>query len=169
MQNSKPDSQKQLNPELFGDFPGNKTRMIDAPAANQAMVTEQRVTDLKMHLAKLTESFSRVVGQMNEFMKNTQGKFETVQQEMHKLEQNDHLINMETAHKFNQIHNKLADRHQMDMKIQEMIDRHNSILKSYEVRMNQMQKMMAEKDATLISAQGALNEAKMEIMKLKRF
>lgn len=163
------DLQKQLNPELFGDFSGNKSRVMEAPSANQALVTEQKVTDLKLHLAKLTESFSRVVGQMNEFMKNTQGKFENMQQTLSKLEQNDHLINMEAAQRIQQIQTKLADRHQMDMKIQEMIDRHNSILRSYELRMNQMQKMMAEKDASLLSAQGALNEAKMEIMKLKRF
>lgn len=163
------DLQKQLNPELFGDISGSKPRVMDVPAANQAFVTEQRVADIKVHVAKLTESFSRVVGQMNEFMKNTQGKFETVQQTLHKLEQNDQLLNMETAQRINHIQNKMAERHQMDMKVQEMIDRHNSVLRSYELRMNQMQKMMAEKEATLISAQGALNEAKMEIMKLKRY
>ena len=56
----------------------------------------------------------------------------------------------------------------MDQKMQEVIDRHNSVLKGFEVRITHLQKLLSEKDSQVMSAFAALNEAKMEIARLKR-
>jgi hypothetical protein len=75
---------------------------------------------------------------------------------------------MESGQKISQLNQKLTERKSLEMKVQEMVDRHNNVIKSFEVRMGQLQKLLAEKDAMLVSAQATLNDAKMEITRLKR-
>lgn len=163
--------QKELNPELFGESIA-KSRVVKAdqasPAVTHTMVIENKINETRQQLHQLAESLATAVNQVNEFIKSSQMKFERLQQAVVKLEQNDQALNLESAQRISQISNRMGERKVMDMKIQEMIDRHNSVLRSYEVRFNQLQKLMADKEAMLVSAQGSLNEAKMEIARLKR-
>jgi len=43
------------------------------------------------------------------------------------------------------------------------------VIKSFEVRLNHMQRLLADKENQMAASQAALNEAKMEISRLKRF
>lgn len=160
--------QKELNPELFGENQ-TKSRVFEPPAANQVNLLEQRVAESRVQIQQLSENLAKVVSQINEFIRNSQSKFERMNQAIARLEQNGQALNIEAAQKINQIHNRLGERKTMDLKIQEMIDRHNSVLRSFEVRLQQMQKILTEKEAQLVASQSALNETKMEIARLKRF
>lgn len=163
--------QKELNPELFGENI-SKSRVVDNSSSqkpnSQQVALEGKISETRSQLHQLGESLTSVVNQVNDFIKGSQGKFERLNQSVLRLEQNDQAMNLETAQKLSQINNKLGERKIMDLKIQEMVDRHNSVLRSFEVRFNQMQKLMADKETLLVSAQSALNEAKMEISRLKR-
>jgi len=160
--------QKELNPELFGEN-HTKSRVFEPQTASNISVLEQKVAETRQQVHQISENLNKIVGQINEFIRNSQAKFDRLAQSIQKLEQNDQIINMEAAQKISQLHNRLGDRKTTDLKIQEMIDRHNSVLRSFEVRLGHMQKILNEKDAQVISAQAALNEAKMEIARLKRF
>ncbi|MEZ0391286.1 MAG: hypothetical protein ACAH59_03660 [Pseudobdellovibrionaceae bacterium] len=160
--------QKELNPELFGESQA-KSRVFEPQNNNQLVILEQKVLETKGQIHQVSENLNKIVGQINEFIRNSHAKFERLQASILKLEQNDQVINMEAAQKIGQLHNRLGERKSTDLKIQEMIDRHNNVLRSFEVRMGQMQKILSEKEAMLISAQASLNEAKMEIARLKRF
>ena len=160
--------QKELNPELFGESPA-KSRVFEQPAMNQVNVLEQKITETRQQVMAVNDNLAKVVGQINEFIRSSQAKFDRINQALQKLEANDQALNIEAAQKITQIHNRLGERKTMDLKVQEMIDRHNSVLRSYEVRLTQMQKLLSEKEAQLVSAQSALNETKMEIARLKRW
>jgi len=158
---------KELNPELFGER-GLKSRVVEEPPINQMVVLEKKVADNRQQMHQLAESMNRIVQQVNEFMKSTNHKFEKIYQALQRLESNDQALNLDSAQKISQIHNRLGERRTLEIKVQELVDRHNNVLKSYEVRMNQMQKLIAEREAQLISSQALLNETKMEIARLKR-
>ena len=160
--------QKELNPELFGESHA-KSRVFEQPAVNQMGVLEHKVAEARAEVRQISENLAKVVGQINEFIRGSQNKFDRIHQTLQKLEQNGHALNGEAAQKINQIHNRLGERKTMDLKIQEMMDRHNSVLRSFEVRLSQMQKILSEKEAQLVASQSALNETKMEIARLKRF
>jgi hypothetical protein len=163
--------QKELNPELFGERPA-KSRVLETGSASQAThlhSLEQKVQETRMQVQQMSENLAKVVAQINEFIRGSQTKFDRVHQAIQRLEQNDQALNLEAAQKISQIHNRLGERRTMDLKIQEMIDRHNTVLRGFEVRLGQMQKILMEKESQLISSQAALNEAKMEIARLKRF
>jgi chromosome segregation ATPase len=160
--------QKELNPELFGEA-GQKSRVFEAPAQNNHVhVLEQKILETRNQVHHLAEGLNKIVSQINEFIKSSQVKFERMQQALNKLEQNDQALSVDATQKISALHTRLGERKSMDYKIQEMIDRHNSVLRSHEVRMAQLQKLVSEKEAQVLAAQSALNETKMEIARLKR-
>jgi hypothetical protein len=161
---------RELNPALFGE-PSAQAKVLDGSAQSQLphlMQTEQKVNEMKTQLGMMAEHVGKLTEQFTEFAKSSQIKFERIQQYLQKLEQNDHQIVSEATQKFSQINTRLGERKSTDNKIHEMVDRHNSVLKSFEMRLTQMQKLIMEKEAQLLTAQAALNEAKMEIARLKR-
>lgn len=161
--------QKQLNPELFGEVSNyGLVNKENNAIFNHITQLEQKVGESRHQVALISEHFNKMVTQINEFVKSTQMKIERLQQSVVRLEQNDQAMNLEASQKISQISQRLGERKTLDLKIQEMVDRHNGVLRSFEVRLGQMQKMMNEKEAMLVAAQTALNEAKMELSRLKR-
>ncbi len=165
--------QKELNPDIFGDVmysqQAPKTKIIDNyKLANESLVNEQHYLNLKGQMLSLSETVSKMATQLEELQRTSYHRLDRMQQNVSKLENNDQLLAQDTTQKLNQVYNRLGERKSMDLKIQEMVDRHNSVLRSYEVRLNQLQKLLAEKDAQLLANQSLLNELKMELTRLKR-
>ena len=169
---------KELNPELFGEkkvtqekpshYAQQPSVAYAAPELN-FLNTDRQILELKNqnqqlhdHLAKLTQSF-------NEAIRGAHLKIEKLQQAQARLEQNHNGLALEAGQKMTALNQKVNERRSLDLKVQEMVDRHNNLIKSFEVRLNHLQKLLAEKDAQLVATQSALNETKMELARLKRF
>lgn len=159
--------QKELNPQLFGET-GLKSRVVEKNSHGPTLQLEQKLAETKQQVHQVTEALQRIVQQMNEYMKTNQTKIERINSALHKLEQNDQELASQASEKISQIAARVGERRSMDGKVQELVDRQNSILRTFEVRLNQLQMLINEKDAQLVSTQAALNEAKMEITRLKR-
>lgn len=166
--------QKELNPELFGEKKNPTTTrkegmMPPAPSSDPAYLnTDRQIFELKNQMLNLNEQFSKIYQALNEANKNNHSRMERFQQNLSRLETSHNGLALEAGQKLQQINNKLSERKALDGKIQEMVDRHNNVIKSFEVRLNHMQKLLAEKEAQTAAAYAALNEAKMEIARLKR-
>ena len=161
---------RELNPSLFGEG-SSKTKLLEGPINNQfphLIQSDQKIQDLKSQISIMAETMGKWNQQYAEFMKTCQLKFDRVGQILTKLESNDQAIISEATQKFSRINDRLAERKSVEAKIQEMIDRHNSVVRSFELRLNQMQKLLADKETQMMSTQAALNEAKVEIARLKR-
>jgi chromosome segregation ATPase len=166
--------QKELNPELFGEKKSTVARtghlIPSAPSADPVHLnTDRQIFEIKNQLLSMNDQLKQLTQTMTEANKNNSGKSDRFQQNLSRLETSHNGLAVETGQKLQQINTKLAERKALDMKIQEMVDRHNNVIKSFEVRLNHMQKLLAEKELMAASAQTALNEAKMEIARLKRF
>lgn len=164
---------KELNPELFGEKKMIRNTAVDSSAGMAAnssnyLNTDRQIFELKAQNQALADQLNKVVGTVNELIKNTNVKFERQQQLMARLEQSHNGLALEAGQKISQLNAKVGERKSVDMKIQEMVDRHNNVVKSFEVRMNHLQKLLAEKEGQMVAAQTALNDAKMEIARLKR-
>ncbi|MEK2646671.1 hypothetical protein [Bdellovibrio sp. BCCA] len=164
---------KELNPELFGEKKVAKSSMMESPAnlgttANSYLNTDRQIFELKAQNQALADQLNKVVGTVNELIKTSNIKFEKQSQLLSRLEQSHNGLATEAGQKITQLAQRVNERKSLDLKVQEMVDRHNNVIKSFEVRMNHLQKLLAEKEAQMISAQAALNEAKMEIARLKR-
>lgn len=167
--------QKELNPELFGEkkspTPTRREAMMPpAPSTDPTYLnTDRQIFELKSQLLSVNDQLSKLTQALNEANKNSHSRMERFQQNLSRLETNHNGLALEAGQKIQQINNKLSERKALDTKIQEMVDRHNNVIKSFEVRLNHMQKLLAEKEAQTAAAYTALNEAKMEIARLKRF
>jgi hypothetical protein len=164
---------KELNPELFGEKKSVKTPSLESslgmgPAANNYLNTDRQIFELRAQNQSLADQLNKVIATMNDLIKNTNGKFEKQTALLNRLEQSHNGLATEAGQKINQLAQRVNERKSLDLKVQEMVDRHNNVIKSFEVRMNHLQKLLAEKEAQMISTQAALNEAKMEIARLKR-
>ena len=163
---------RELNPELFGEN-AKRSRFVEnsvatAPA-DGLLPLESKIAETRVQLGELSDTLGNIVNQVNEFIKTSHQKFEKLHQGVHSLEKNDHTLNALIEQKISAILNQMGERKTMEMKMQEVVDRHNGVLRGFETRFNQMQKIMNEKEAQIIQAQAALNDAKMEIARLKRF
>lgn len=168
---------RELNPALFGESANRSTgkpKVIEGSLQNELphlMQNDQKLNDLKHQMSVMAENLGQLTQHMQEWArwaKTTDTKFDRVNNQLTKLEQNDHYIVNEAAQKFSQINTRFGERKSIDIKTQEMMDRHNSVLKSFEMRLTQLQRILAEKEAQLLATTAALNESKMEIARLKR-
>ncbi len=164
---------KELNPELFGERKVSKsTHDLSSSQAHAEpaafLNTDRQIFELKTQNHSLQDQINKITTALNELIKNTNLKFERTHQSVARLEQSHNGLAYETGQKVTQLSQKIAERKAMDAKIQEMVDRHNNIVKSFEVRMNHLQKLLADKEAQMSLTQSALNETKMEIARLKR-
>jgi len=163
--------QKELNPELFGTGVVGQSRYKEESVMphRQVMATEEKIAELRTQVKFVMEQMAGLVAQVNEYIKSSQMKLERMQTGLKAMENNHSSTRGETEQRFAHIHHRLSERKIMDGKVQDMMDRHSNVLRTFESRMNHLQTMLAEKDAQVVAAQAALNDAKMEIARLKRF
>jgi len=165
---------KELNPELFGESSVNRTRVVDGNAASgmahqQVLQVDQKLAEMRVQNHSVIEQMNRLTKQMNDFIRMSQSRFEKMQAAIEQLQSQDQTLILENNQKLNQLNQKLGERKSLDLKAQEMIDRHNNVLKSYELRLSQLQKLIVEREQQIVACTAALNDAKMEISRLKRF
>lgn len=166
--------QKELNPELFGER--RVTRTAETPATSLPSVPDsssflnldRQILEIRQQVGQLGDELKKLMIQSQEFMKSSHLRTERLAQQVQRLEQSHNGLVQETGHKMTQMGQRLGERKALDQKIQEMVDRHGNVIKSFEVRMHHLQRLLSDKEAQLVGAQAALNEAKMEISRLKR-
>lgn len=161
---SRTDGPRELNPELFGE----KRLVTDAAPTLGERALEPDFLDVDRQILELKNQQSKSQVQTADFVKSTNAKLERMQQMVSRLEASHNGLAQELASRIHQMQGRIVERASYDEKTQEMIDRHGQIMKSFEVRMQQLQRILAEKESQLSTTLQALNEAKLEIARLKR-
>lgn len=164
--------QKELNLEIFGEVksPSRVTAHRTMNEANEPafLNTDRQIFELKSQMTQMNQQLEKINQTLNDSMRQQALKTEKFQQNIHRLEQSHNGLASEVGQKLSSVAQKMGERRSLDLKIQEMVDRHNNIIKSFEVRMNHLQKILQEREAQIVATQTALNDAKMEIQRLKR-
>lgn len=162
---------KELDPSLFGEGAWAAPRAVEKPRTtgfDAVGHVEQKVADLRVQLREIKEEVSRFGRDMEAMKTSSHNKMEKLAQQVARLEGLQGKVHQEVTTRMSQMHTRLADRQSVDMKVQEMMDRHQALIRSAEMRIQQMQKILNEKEAMLLSAQVSLSEARTEISRLKR-
>jgi len=166
--------QKELNPDLFDDYKSASvvkenesfppTSIVDPAFLN----TDKQIFELRSQMQNLTEQINKVIHSFNDNIKVSNTKFDRLQSSQIRIEQIQKDLTLDLNQKVNILTARIAERKAVELKIQEMVDRHNNVIHNFEVRLGQVQKLLAEKEAQLMTTQGLLNETKMELARLKR-
>ncbi len=158
---------KELDPSLFGEGSWSASRTIEKPKVSVEHL-ENKIVDMRLEVREINDELNRWANETSEFRKTTQESLEQLNQRMARVEGVQNRVSDEVMMKVSQLHHKIGDRGQYDRKVQDLIDRHHAVLRSAEMRLNQLQKVVEEKEAQILAAQVALNDAKMELIRLKR-
>ena len=103
-----------------------------------------------------------------EIQKTSKLKSDRYNHSLQRLENQQNQLTADIAEKFALLLQKLTEQKKYDQKVQDIVDRHNNLLKGYEVRLNQMQKLLVQKEQDYVEAITTLKELKAEITRLKR-
>ncbi len=174
---------RELNPQLFANKPdktpdspgplGASSKPTLSQQAQNYLPTEVRALENQVHTVKMgvsmVEKKLESMGlQMQEFARATATRFERFSQSLARLEEAMAQGNQELTNKYGTLTGKLNERRVNDGKIQEMVDRHNHIVRNFENRLTALQRTLSEQEMQLMASNATLDEARQEIMRLKR-
>lgn len=166
---------RELNNDLFPEVkPVEKKTPEQASAALSRARDEQlrevvmQVEQLKRRHKEMEAKVENTNMRLNEFANTTKVKFERLVGITQRLDEMIKSNVQDMVTKQSQMASKLNERKVGDAKIQELVDRHNQLVQSFEVRLLQMQKVVAEQEMQLMSSRSELKEAIREMARLKR-
>ncbi|MBK9294544.1 MAG: hypothetical protein IPM57_08880 [Oligoflexia bacterium] len=160
---------RQLNPALFGEFSNNPTPsgVIDSFVTSHFSLLEESPLLLEM-IEKLKKQIedSNFLNQENS--KNTALRMEKL---INRLQLHDERLNMlqkEQHEKFSDLNQKVREKSLNETKIESLIERHNQIVQSFELRISQAQKLIDNQSLQLAKQQELIDDARRQIEKLKK-
>jgi DNA repair exonuclease SbcCD ATPase subunit len=162
---------KELNFSFLGvQAPAKKEMAMEVPVIEWIPQAKEAIVDkssnIKSELAG--KELEDLKSQIMEHQNSTKLKIDRLQSTIQKWEQNYSDLTQDVSSKMAALIQKINDQKKYDQKVQDIVDRHNNLLKGYEVRMNQLQKLLQQKESDYVEAHTALKEAKSEIARLKR-
>ena len=183
---------RELNPELFESL----KREIEAAESAQATANRDLVrpassasTMFEPEFEVREEDWAAVVEQIRKLTKTmkdlevSQQRQDTRNQEVlgaakirierigtgaQRLDEKSQMKFAEIAQKLASLTSKVTERKVSDGKIEDLLNRHNQTVENFELRLQQMQKVINEQEMQLMSYKSALTEAKREMEKLRR-
>ena len=165
--------QKQLNPDLFGTEAQMTFTNTDKSPVNQAsfdhiLNLDSKIAELRQQVAALKEGLAQVRSESQLQQKSVVNHLEQFTRSIKILEQNDQTLAQQNQQKNQHLSQKLADYKNIELKLKEMMDRHQMVLKSYELKIQQLQNVIVQKEGVILGFQSALQDARAEIARLKR-
>lgn len=166
--------QKVLNPELFGsesDFlnPSHQIISQGGPISyEQIKRLEDKFSTVLNQVNELKNSLTQLKLDHEKLQKNYILQNEQITRAIKILEKNDQTLVQQNQQKINHFNQKLADFKTLEEKTQHTMNRHQMLLKNYEVKLEQMNQLIEEKNNQILSFNSTLNLAKEEIARLKK-
>lgn len=158
---------RELNKELFaGTLPASQsTDLVSNHPSEDVKRHDILLREMALELARLKRHIKDVevkadtnANRLNDWARGTKNTLERLQSGQQRLEQLAKAAVQELKSKISTLAGKFTERKGVDSKVQELIDRHNQALLSFEARMNQMQKIISEQELKILAYQSALKE-----------
>jgi chromosome segregation ATPase len=181
---------RELNPQLFGTqshaekigqhvgpqqaAPGIMGKGAEAAAAQARQVPyppidikaiEHQINTLKVALMQMEKRVDSIASRSEDMMRTVHGRLERFSQAIGRLDEVQTQYQQENTGKFAQIAAKVNERKVSDTKVQELVDRHNMVIRNFENRLLSLQRVVSEQEMALHNAQAALEEARAELQR----
>jgi chromosome segregation ATPase len=136
--------------------------------SNEVKALEHQVTAMRVALMQMENRTEALNSKMEELSRSVHNRLERFSQVIQRIEENQSQQQQETTARFAQIAARVNERKIGDTKVQELVDRHNTIVRNFENRLLSLQRLVSEQEMALHNAQASLEEARSEIIRLKR-
>lgn len=131
-------------------------------------VVEAQVQQIKAVLQQYERRLDQLSARQNEISRDSQSRLDRFEQQMIRLEDGISRLTNDTSQRLASLAGRINERKVTDSKVQELMDRHNLMLRNFENRLASMQKLAADQEQALLSAFAALEDARAELSRLKR-
>ncbi len=183
---------KELNPDLFGGDPsgapaarmgasGSAPHEAEAewgayamgptPADLREFRENERDKEIKILKGKLRESEAKLAdleAKVADQMRAASLRTERVNQRLAQLEVSFNQRIEELNEKMAQTMGKVHERRLTETKVEEMVDRHNNLVRNFEARLAQLTRALSEREIQLMNLATVNEEARRELARLKR-
>ncbi len=178
---------RELNKDLFADQPTESLQAVSAPKLGPAVGAPQwaapqappflkeedwkillsQVEQLKRRQKEQEAQIDTMNNRMTEVISGMKVRFERLMGVTQRLEEFVKTSLQDIHAKFAGLSSRVAERKLSETKVQEMLDRHMNLVQQFDLRMNQVQKLVAEQELQLMNAKSALKETQKELIRLK--
>jgi hypothetical protein len=126
------------------------------------------IAALKGAIIQMERRTETIAFKMEELARTVHARLERFSQAIVRVEDLQSKSQQESSSRFATIVQKVNERKINDGKVQDLVDRHNTIVRNFENRLTSLQRLASEQQLALHNAQAALVEATNEISRLKR-
>ncbi len=170
---------RELNPQLFGGrerpepvFEAEKqaksplgrnpgeTATPTPYIPNELKGLEGQLATLRQVLAQVVKRNEVITAKMEELEHNVLEKYDDLAQAVSAVRQAQILSQKENDVRFSQFRLNFGEADADDVKIQQLIERHNTIVRDFENRMATFSRLMSEQEMTLLNVQAELAESR---------
>ncbi|NJL26069.1 MAG: hypothetical protein HC902_13485 [Calothrix sp. SM1_5_4] len=172
---------RELNRDLFGSRPAQdaeSSSSVSQGAAASSSVAYAKAEDVRvLHLhmeaiSKRLKEFESRLETMHtkteDMLKQNRQRFERVQG--HFQNQSELIKNgfLDFNSKMAQVISRVNERKVSDGIVKEMVERHTQVVQGFEVRLQQLQRVISEQELQLLNARSELKDALHELSRLKK-
>lgn len=135
---------------------------------NELRLLERQLAALKVELSQNERKNESLENKVEDFVRSIQSRLERFSSFGARLEEAMTLQNRELLSKMANITAKVNERKVNESRIQDLVDRHNTLVRNFENRLHALQRVVSEQEMSLHNYHAALEEARAEITRLKR-
>lgn len=169
---------REFSPDLLNSFRGgpqegdndaSKAPTPPAPAkAEDVRILYLHFENLNKRLKEFEARLESNTAKVDDVMAQNKTRFQTVQG--HFQRQTELLKNgfADVHAKMAQVVSRVNERRVEDGAVKEMVERHAQVVQAFEVRLQQLQRVLSEQEMQLMSARSELKQAMLEIARLKK-
>ena len=159
--------QRRLNPQLFDENAdsGVEESSHFSVIANKKM--EEEILGANKSISRLESQVEVLRSQLSQTLTRYDKKLDSQSKALVQLENRHRETNLQLTQKTRMLEEQMRERKLIDNKIEVMVDRYNTSLQQFENRLAALQKVISEKEMTLLKYNSALELIFAEIEKMK--
>lgn len=164
---------RELNRDLFIDKLKEELEASVPPPTTFAKIEDMRHVSLNVEhnhrrLKELESRIEQVNTKMEEVVTGNKQRFERVQGHFHRQTEMIQTANNDVNNKLSHLASRVNERKVSENQIKELVDRHQQMVQSFEIRMSQLQKIISEQEMQLMGTRAEIKDAVREIARLKK-
>ena len=121
---------------------------------------EHQMATMKVALMQMDRRTEMISSRLEDLQKNTHTRLERFAQAISRMEETNSQHHQDNTAKFANVFAKVNERKVTDSKVQELVDRHNTIIRNFENRLLSLQRVISEQEMALHNATAALEESR---------
>lgn len=158
---------RRLNPDLFGPNASTSQAPETSYSAVAARKTQEDLKETNKRLSHLESLVEVLQSQMTVMNNNAEQRTEVFSKALSEMEQSFRHEALSQERKSKHIEERFRDQKMKDSQMEAIVDRFNSSLVQFENKLAVLQKVISEKEMTLVSYRRIIEQIVDEVEKLK--